>query len=306
VSSENPLHALTAEFEAAKRNGKSATNPGDWMMSADHAAQQLQQKVQRQRRRALLVTSTGIAGLATLALTTQMSAPLIFSPVIVFLMIRYLDVLRKRPDVFHFVCLRLTAETIRLLGAVRNHQALFQWTLTTRKEAAHSVIALSGLAAQAFEQVATTSAPGAVDTWAAWVEEQKAYFGQAEQRERERAARGRWVFNAAFIGVGLIGVVAMIIMYPAARTGSGSSLGLLLTATASTIGSCGLAYISYVRDMRTFDHSFDYLHMKSVFEAYPHETHNPLASNLRLLKEAANEQERWALRMAGHFNRAPN
>jgi hypothetical protein len=276
------------------------------MTQADDAAQRLQAQVQRRRRHAIRFAFGALAALAAMSLTIGHPAPLIFCPVVVYLMIRQLEALRMQPALFHFVSLRLCAETLRLLIAVRGDVALLDWMLKARKAAAHEVSALAALASQTFEQVVAVNKVPSGDTWTPWDEEQRAYFDKAEARERARATRGRRVFNGAFVAVGLIGMVTLAIALAAPGMTLLSSLVLLLTAMASTVGGCGLAYVSYVRDMRAFDHSFDYLHMKAVFAAYPHDPLDLESSRLRLLREAANEQERWALRMAGHFRQRPH
>ena len=77
---------------------------------------------------------------------------------------------------------------------------------------------------------------------------------------------------------------------------------------ASLIGSCGLGYINFVRDLKAFDQSFDYDHMYQVLSGsinsreFPH---NGEPFERLVVTATLKERMRWALRMAGHFKKVP-
>ena len=73
----------------------------------------------------------------------------------------------------------------------------------------------------------------------------------------------------------------------------------IFMAVSSATGSCGLAYMSYGKDLKAFDQSFDYRHMSRVFR------HDGPEIESITVNESMSEHVRWALRMAGHFENTP-
>jgi hypothetical protein len=134
--------------------------------------------------------------------------------------------------------------------------------------------------------------------WLAWISEQGAYYGKASAREKSRAKWARSVFNAAFGFVGFVGLTAAIwsLSTPAHMA---TDAFRVFMAVASAAGSCGLAYMSHVRDKKAFDQSFDYRHMANVFQLQRPDFESVVVN------ETISEHARWALRMAGHFESSP-
>ena len=146
------------------------------------------------------------------------------------------------------------------------------------------------------------------DFWNDWLAGQTAYYVRASNRELARGRSGKTLFNLAFTLVALIGLGASVwsISNPAAI---GSDVFRALMTMASLIGSCGLAYINFVKDRKAFDQSFDYDHMYQVLSGSINSREIPRDGEAfeRLVVTATlNEHMRWALRMAGHFKKVPS
>jgi|GEM_PF-5047401 len=238
-------------------------------------------------------------------------APQVLCPVAVFLMIQYLDYLRKSELTFHFASFRLATETLRVLGACRDKLELMELIFSIRSLSTHSVADESARACEAAYGLLGTEAekvvvPGSPNHWDKWLLDQTEYYAQASSRERLRSRHGLWVFNTAFTIVAAVGLSAWIwsLVDPGAVL---SDLFRALVAVASVVGSCGLAYINFVKDRKVFDQSIDYERMHMVLTG----TINPRVSDRvgeiferMVVMETMNEHMRWALRMAGHFKTA--
>lgn len=271
----------------------------DWIASTDQAAINLQRRLDATKDVALCITLVAIVCLAALAVLMRTPAPQVLCPFVVFLMLLFNDKQRKADAVFHFASLRLAAETLRTIAAVRRKPDQLAMVLSARNLSTHGVVTLSAQACEACKGVfgadsANTVAVAAQEDWSDWVKGQGKYYEQAAVREKRRGQRARKVFNSAFFFVGCAGVVAGFWSYfnPAAMATDGFRI---LMAAASATGSCGLAYMSHVRDKKAFDQSFDYVHMSEVFDS------KASKADSVLVNESINEHIRWALRMAGHM-----
>ena len=229
-------------------------------------------------------------------------------------MIQYLDRLRKSKTTFHFVSSRLAAETLRVIGASRSKPMLLELIVSTRGLSTHPVAEESAQACEVTNSFLRSrfKSPKAKlvrssSFWDSWLEDQTKYYLLASTRELARSRKGILTFNLAFTAVAVIGLGASFwsVMDSAASTSDGFRA---LMATASLIGSCGLAYINFVKDRKAFDQSFDYDHMYRVLSG----NINPkvvvrdgeLFERI-VVTETLNEHMRWALRMAGHFKTVP-
>lgn len=277
---------------------------------ADSRANELQHKLVSSQKMGLTITIAVIFFLAISAFAARMPSLQVLCPVAVFLMIQYLGHLRKSRSTFKFVSARLTAETLRVMFAAQEKPQLLDMIVSTRSMSTHPVAEESVLASESFcalqsqgSSYAVTGSAVNIDFWGKWLEEQTAYYASASCRERQLGKRGVWIINSAFSLVALVGLGASFWnIFDASAAGSESFRALM--ASASLIGSCGLAYINFVKDRKAFDQSFDYDHM-----------HQVLAGNIKprantrdgedferlVVSESLNENMRWALRMAGHF-----
>jgi hypothetical protein len=259
----------------------------------------------------LVVAIFSICLLAVAAFLMHTPAPQVLCPVAVFLMIQYLDRLRKSELTFHFASFRLAAETLRLMGASRNKTAVKDLIFSTRSLSTHSVADESARACEAAYGLLCTEAekvvvPASPNHWDKWLLDQTEYYARASSRERLRSRHGLWVFNTAFTIVAAVGLSACI--WSLVDLGAvASDLFRALMAVASVVGSCGLAYINFVKDRKVFDQSIDYERMHMVLTG----TINPRVSDRvgeiferMVVMETMNEHMRWALRMAGHFKTA--
>ena len=274
-----------------------------WMKVADTSAIEVQHSLEQIKIMALRVTLAAIAGLAVLAVVLRTPAPQVLCPFAVFLMILFSDWQRKQADVFRFTALRLTAETLRIIQAVQYMPDQLAMVLSSRRLGTHAVVSLAEKACEASrvrlaEKQAQQIENSGSDFWSAWTGEQGAYYSSAFAREKRRAKRARGVFNVAFGFVGVAGITAAIwgLSNP---DQVGTDAFRILMATASAAGSCGLAYMSYVRDKKVFEQSLDYGHMCRVFH------HDRPDFKSITVNESMTEHARWALRMAGHFEFSP-
>jgi hypothetical protein len=286
----------------------------DRFAEADSRANALQGQLASNQEIGLKITMAIIFSLALSAFAARMPSLQVLCPVAVFLMIQYLGHLRNSKSTFKFVSARLTAETLRVMFASQGKHQLLNMIVSTRSMSTHPVAEESVRASESFcdlqKQGSSYEATGkAVNTdfWDKWLEEQTAYYASASSRERQLGKRGVWIFNSAFSLVALVGLGASFwtIFDPSA---AGSESFRALMAFASFIGSCGLAYINFVKDRKAFDQSFDYDHMYQVLAG----NINPRAKTLEgdvferlVVSESLNENMRWALRMAGHFKALP-
>jgi hypothetical protein len=272
----------------------------------------LQQQLIARQKLGLTLALLTIFLLASVALVLRTPAPQVLCPVAVFLMIQYLDHLRKSERTFQFASLRLAAETLRVLGAARDKPALIDLIVSTRGLSSYPVADLSAQACEASRDLPGSDADKAVtpvpaDHWGRWLNDQTAYYAHASSRERLRGKQGLWVFNAAFTCVALIGLGACMWSLLDA-TAVASDLFRVFMATASVLGSCGLAYINFVKDRKAFDQSLDYDRMHKVFTGTLHPRVSERAGEpfeRMVVTESLNEHMRWALRMAGHFKATP-
>lgn len=285
--------------------GCSANDRTDhWFQVIDARAVELSTSLRQQRTFALASTLLAIVGLAALAVGSGQSAPLSLCPVAVFVMILYLDRLRQHESLFTMASLRLTAETLRLLKATAARPLEHAWLKTTRRSSQHAVTQLAARAVDAFEATEVSRVHD-VNQWGEWLSSQRDYYEGAKAREFRRAHTGRWLFIVAFSAVGVIGVVVTLLGWldPSVSQAPWARYALAL---AAALGSAGLACINIVRDMRAFDHSLDYAHLCKVFHTG---LTQPDASwpdiGLSVVREAASEHERWALRMAGSAKPTP-
>ena len=274
-----------------------------WMEVADTSAIEVQHRLDRTKNIALRVTLFSIFFLAVLAVVLRTPAPQVLCPFAVFLMILFSDRQRCKADVFRFTALRLTAETLRIIQAVQYKPDLLAMVLSSRRFSKYAVVAVAVKACEASgvflavePQQANKQAGQAV--WSAWIDEQGAYYGKASAREKNRAKWARRVFNVAFGFVGFVGIAASVWSLSAPAQMATDAFRIFM-AVASAIGSCGLAYMSHVRDKKAFDQSFDYGHMSSVFQ------HGGSDFESVVVNESMSEHVRWALRMAGHFECSP-
>lgn len=274
-----------------------------WMKVADTSAMEVQHSLEQIKNTALRVTLASIVCLAVLAVVLRTPAPQVLCPFAVFLMILFSDWQRKQSDVFRFTALRLAAETLRIIQAVQHKPDQIAMVLSSRRLSTHAVVSLAAKACEASRVLLADKQQQPNEHvgkgfWSAWTSEQGAYYGSASAREKNRAMRARSVFNAAFGFVGVVGVAAAIWSLSAPAQMATDAFRILM-AIASATGSCGLAYMSYVRDRKAFDQSLDYGHMCRVFR-YDKPDFESIAVN-----ESMSEHVRWALRMAGHFEYSP-
>jgi hypothetical protein len=273
-----------------------------WMEAADASAMEVQHRLNRTKNTALRVTLVSIACLAVLAVVLRTPAPQVLCPFAVFLMILFSDWQRSQVDVFRFAALRLTAETLRIIQAVQYKPDQLAMVLSSRRFSTHAVASLAASACEAsrilFSGKAQQASEEGQGFWASWMSEQEAYYGRASAREKGRAKWARKVFNTAFGFVGFVGIAAAVWSLSAPDQIATDAFRIFM-AVASAIGSCGLAYMSYVRDMKAFDQSFDYGHMSRVFR------HDGPDIESIAVNESMSEHIRWALRMAGHFEKSP-
>lgn len=260
------------------------------------------------QKRGLIVAVLSIFLLATFAFVMHTSAPQVLCPVAVFLMIRYLDRLRKSELTFQFASFRLTAETLRVMGAVRNKPALLEFICATRSLSTHTVAdesakACGQCAGVLRGEASTVKDPSIAGYWNNWLTEQTEYYARASNRERLRGRRALSVFNTAFTFVAVVGGAASV--WSLVDLSATSSVWFrALMAVASVVGSCGLAYISFVRDRKAFDQSFDYERMHQVLSGTINSRVRDRTGDVferMVVTETLNEHMRWALRMAGHF-----
>ena len=274
-----------------------------WMEAADALAVEVQHRLNQTKNTALRVTLVSIVCLAFLAVVLRTPAPQVLCPFAVFLMILFSDQQRGQADVFRFTALRLAAETIRIIQAVQYKPDLLAMVLSSRRFSTHAVVSLASKACEASQTLLAGNAQHAIERegqgyWAAWISEQEAYYRKASVREKSRAKWARCVFNAAFGFVGFVGVAAAVWSLSAPAQMSTNAFRIFM-AVASATGSSGLAYMSYVRDKKVFDQSFDYGHMAHVFQSQGPDFEGVVVN------ESINEHARWALRMAGHFKNSP-
>ena len=275
----------------------------EWMEVADTSAIEVQQRLDRTKNIALRVTLLSIFCLAVLAVVLRTPAPQVLCPFAVFLMILFSDRQRCKADVFRFTALRLTAETLRIIQAVHYKPDSLAMVLSSRMFSTHAVVSLAAKACEASRLVLAVEPKQANNyesraVWSAWIDEQKAYYGKASAREKNRAKWARGVFNAAFGFVGFVGIAA-VVWGLSAPTQLATDAFRIFMAVAAAIGSCGLAYMSHVRDKKAFDQSFDYGHMSRVLGREVTDFER-IAVN-----ESISEHVRWALRMGGHFECSP-
>ena len=291
------------------------TSIEDCFAEADKKAMDLQGVLVQRQNVCLAVTLVSICLLAGLAFAMHTAALQVLCPVAVFFMIQYLDYLRKSENTFHFVSSRLTAETLRVVGAARDKSALLDMIVSTRSLSTHPVAEESARTCEPAYGLLSTHTNGLAvrlepsnDFWNDWLAGQTAYYVRASNRELARGRSGKTLFNVAFTLVALIGLGASVwsISNPAAI---GSDVFRALMTMASLIGSCGLAYINFVKDRKAFDQSFDYDHMYQVLSGSVNSRDIPRDGEAfeRLVVTATlNEHIRWALRMAGHFKKVPS
>jgi hypothetical protein len=276
-----------------------------WYALADLTALNEQKRLATSQRHGLAITVCAIVALASAAFFWGNPVPQVLCPVAVFFFILYLDRLRRSTDSFRFAALRLAAETLRILLAVRERPALFVRALEEGRRGSHAVRELASMACDAvLETFPDTLVEGVSQhttrAWKNWLNEQVVYFREARQREQERARWGKRIFSTAFWGVAFIatGLGVWVWLYQPA---SAAPLFRGLLALAAACGSTGLAVINYVRERKAIDQSFDYAHMCRRFESYPKSKVEAPESDLALVSEAMAEHGRWAVRMAGHF-----
>jgi hypothetical protein len=286
----------------------------DRFTDADFRAIEFQAKLAKKQKNGLTIALVSIFLLAASAYLLRKASLQVLCPVAVFLMIQYLDRLRKSKTTFEFVSSRLTAETLRVMGAARSKPLLLDLIDLNRSSSAHAVAEESARACE-LTKTLLSSHPNSndgkqalsVNFWNSWLEDQTKYYLKASTRELARSKRGISIFNLAFTLVALIGLGASVwsVVDPVA-TGTDGFHALM--AIASLIGSCGLAYINFVKDRKAFDQSFDYDHMYKVLSG----SINPRVSaregelfERMVVTETLNEHLRWALRMAGHFKAVP-
>ena len=286
----------------------------DYFVDADSKAMYLQANLVKEQKNGLTIALAFIFLLAISAYLLRIASLQVLCPVAVFLMIQYLDRLRKSQTTFHFASSRLAAETLRVMGAVRSKPLLLDLIVSTRSLSTQPVAEESARACEAINVLLSPnlSSPGAktessANFWDNWLEEQTKYYLKASKREIARSKKGITTFNLAFTLVALIGLGASIWGFfdPAAF---GSDGFRALMAIASLIGSCGLAYINFVKDRKAFDQSFDYDHMHKVLSGNINPRVNACEGELferMVVTETLNEHLRWALRMAGHFKTVP-
>lgn len=287
----------------------------DYFFEADSRAINFQVKLVKNQKNGLTIALVSIFLLATSAYLLRTASLQVLCPVAVFLMIQYLDRLRKSHTTFHFVSSRLAAETLRVMGALRSKPLLLDLIVSTRSLSTHPVAEES---ARACEFISVLLSPNLsspetkpeqdANFWDSWLEEQTKYYLKASTREIARSKTGITTFNLAFTLVALIGIGASIWgFFDPSSVGSDGFRAHM--AIASLIGSCGLAYINFVKDRKAFDQSFDYDHMHKVLSG----NINPIVRTREgelfermVVTETLNEHLRWALRMAGHFKTVPS
>lgn len=286
----------------------------DYFTDADSRAMDLQAMLVKEQKKGLTVALTSIFLLAISAYLFRTASLQVLCPVAVFLMIQYLDRLRKSKTTFHFVSSRLTAETLRVMGAVRSKPLLLDLIVSTRSLSTHPVAEESARACElttALLNIRLSSDEEKLEPianfWGNWLEDQTKYYLKASTRELARSKRGITTFNRAFTLVALIGLGASVwSVFDPAAVGSDGFRALM--AIASLIGSSGLAYINFVKDRKAFDQSFDYDHMYQVLAGNINPRVGAREGELferMVVTETLNEHLRWALRMAGHFKTAP-
>ena len=287
----------------------------DYFSDADSKAIHLQAKLVKEQKNGLTIALASIFLLATFAYLYRTASLQVLCPVAVFLMIQYLDRLRKSPTAFNFVSSRLAAETLRVMGAVRSKPLLLDLIVSTRSLSTQPVAEESARACEVINvllspnlSISEEKPEPSANFWDNWLEEQTKYYLKASTREIARSKKGIMTFNFAFTLVALIGLGASVwSVFDLAAIESDGFRALM--AIASLIGSCGLAYINFVKDRKAFDQSFDYDHMHKVLSG----SINPLVSTRggelferMVVTETLNEHLRWALRMAGHFKTVPS
>jgi hypothetical protein len=286
----------------------------DYFADADSRAMKLQANLVKDQKNALTIALVSIFLLAISAYLLRTVSLQVLCPVAVFLMIQYLDRLRKSKTTFLFVSSRLTAETLRVMGAARSKPLLLDLIVSTRGLSTHLVAEESAHAFEASKALPSPQSsrseekPGpSADFWGNWVDEQTKYYLKAGTREVARSKKGISIFNLAFTLVALIGIGASIwSVFDASAVGSDVFRALM--AIASLIGSSGLAYINFVKDRKAFDQSFDYDHMYKVLSGNINPRFVAREGALferMVVTETLNEHLRWALRMAGHFKTVP-
>ena len=286
----------------------------DYFSHTDLRAMHLQANLVKEQKNGLTIALAFIFVLAISAYLLRIPSLQVLCPVAVFLMIQYLDRLRKSQTTFHFVSSRLAAETLRVMGAVRSKPLLLDLMVSTRSLGTQPVAEESARACEVINSllISQLSSPetkpeSSANCWENWLEEQTKYYLKASKREIARSKKGIMTFNLAFTIVALIGLGASIwgVFDP---TAFGSHGFRALMAIASLIGSCGLAYINFVKDRKAFDQSFDYDHMHKVLSGNINPRVNAREGEFferMVVTETLNEHLRWALRMAGHFKTVP-
>ncbi len=304
-------HAFSGELAAYLCDGDpgALSGPAAWFEAADRDAMALQRILHRRRAGALWLTLAGIFFLVAWAVALKTPALQVLCPVAVYLMLVYFDRVRGSALLFRFTALRLLAETLRVALAARHQPAHLQSVLSSRGISTHPVTAL---AARACTAAATLlKAPGAGeapdDAWARWLGQQADYYRNACARDQYRARRARRIFNTAFQLVGVIGVACGVwsLADPAATATTPFRVAM---AVASALGGTGLACISYVRELKAFEQSFDYAHMHRLFlQASEAGAESGGCADMSgaVVSESIDEHARWALRMAGHFAEVP-
>lgn len=275
----------------------------------DTKAVGLQRQLACKQKMGLVLTFFAVFIFGTFGLVLRTPALQVLCPVAVFLLIQYLDNVRKSERTFKFASLRLAAETLRLMVAARDNSGLMEFIFSARGLSTHPVANESAavcnhnavlLASEVTDDASRSN------SWEDWLEQQTAYYANSSKREQARSRHGLRVFNTAFFIVALIGAGAFgwSLYDPNAAA---SDLFRSLMAAASVIGSCGLAYISFVRERKAFDQSFDYERMYQVLSGAVDHRVTARAGTIfdrMVVTETLNEHLRWALRMAGHFKAA--
>ena len=189
----------------------------DLFAEADKKAMDLQGVLVQRQNVCLAVTLVSICLLAGLAFAMHTAALQVLCPVAVFFMIQYLDYLRKSENTFHFVSSRLTAETLRVIGAARDKSALLDMIVSTRSLSTHPVAEESARACQCAYVLISTHTNGLAvqlepntNFWDSWLTGQTEYYVRASNRELARGRRGKTLFNVAFTLVALIGLGASV------------------------------------------------------------------------------------------------
>ena len=104
----------------------------DYFVDADSRTMHLQANLVKKQKNGLTIALVFIFLFAISAYLLRTASLQVLCPVAVFLMIQYLDRLRKSQTTFHFVSSRQVAETLRVMGAVRSNPLLLDLMVSTR------------------------------------------------------------------------------------------------------------------------------------------------------------------------------